>query len=78
VLALIGLLLKKRNAPQLTFKNLWVISAYTVTLPTVLMAVLDTLRIPVPFPTFIYWAIAVTMLYFVFERINQPRETTEQ
>ncbi|MBU9722448.1 MULTISPECIES: DUF1189 domain-containing protein [Bacillaceae] len=77
-LSLIGLFLSKRNAPQLSYKNLWVISAYTVTMPTVLFAIIDILQISIPFSFTIYWVIAIMMLYFVFGHINKPRGATHE
>ncbi|MBU9712111.1 DUF1189 domain-containing protein [Evansella tamaricis] len=78
-LSLIGLLLKRKNAANLSYKSVWVLSAYTVTLPTVLFAILDALRIQIPFFSFtLYWVIAIVMLYLVFTNIPQPREPVEE
>ena len=76
-LSLIALFIKRKTADQLNYRHCWILSAYTVTLPTMLFVVLDSLPIFIPFSFTIYWVIAISMLYFVFREIPRPRVSSE-
>jgi hypothetical protein len=73
-LSVIALLIKRKKAPQLSYKQLWVLSAYTVTLPTILMAVLESLGLFIPFSFAVYWIIAVVMMNAVLNHVPAPRQ----
>lgn len=79
-LSLIGYLMKRSAPISLTYRHIWILSAYTVTLPTVLSMIIDILRIP--FLTaanfFLYWLIAITMLFVVYKKLPTPKRKSPQ
>ncbi|WP_171051717.1 DUF1189 domain-containing protein [Alteribacter natronophilus] len=85
-LALLGLIFRKTaGLPNLTYKHLWVLSAFTVTLPTMITAFLNALPMVIPFQFAIYWTIAIVLLFQVLKNIPKPKkeepsygDTTEQ
>lgn len=74
-LSLIALLMKRKKADQLTYKHCWILAAYTVTLPTIILAVFDLIGFPLPFPIsfIVYWTIAVIMMNAVIKHIPAPK-----
>ncbi|SER69053.1 DUF1189 domain-containing protein [Salipaludibacillus aurantiacus] len=77
-LSVITLLLKRKVADQLTYKQGWILSAYAVTLPTVLFAVIEGLGLNLPFSFAIYWVIAIVMMNLVLKNIPAPRQAPEE
>lgn len=73
VLSVFGIILRNRAGVKLNFKQLWTLSVYAVTLPTVLFALLDSLNIIIPFSFGLYWIIAIAMLHLVIKQIPKPR-----
>ncbi|WP_280768458.1 DUF1189 domain-containing protein [Salipaludibacillus daqingensis] len=76
MLSVITLLLKRNAVDHLSYRQGWVLSAYTVTLPTVLFAVIDMFRIDIPFSLAIYWVIAIVMMNLVLRNIPRPKNET--
>ncbi|WP_018923755.1 DUF1189 domain-containing protein [Salsuginibacillus kocurii] len=74
-LSLFGLILKKRIQIKLTYKHIWVMSAYAVTLPTTFIALLDAIFPAVPFGFTIYWSVAIVMLALVFKKLPRPKSS---
>lgn len=72
-LSLIALIMKNSRGLKLTYTHCWILAAYTATLPTMVLAMFDTLQLQVPYTFAIYWTIAFVMLYFVFNNIPKPR-----
>lgn len=77
-LSVITLLLKRKVADQLNYKQGWVLSAYAVTLPTVMFAIIDTAGINIPFSFAIYWVIAIIMMNLVLKHVPAPQKETER
>ncbi|WP_216830020.1 DUF1189 domain-containing protein [Alkalihalobacterium elongatum] len=73
VLALIGLMLKNKAQLNLKYRHLWILAAYTVTLPTAFFAFTEALGIIIPFSFLFYWAIAIFMLYRVLQYVPKPK-----
>ncbi|WP_183040883.1 DUF1189 domain-containing protein [Salipaludibacillus neizhouensis] len=73
-LSVITLLLKRKTANQLNFKQGWVLSAYAVTLPTIIFAVFDAIGLNIPFSFAIYWVIAIVMINLVLRNIPKPKQ----
>ncbi|WP_096201271.1 DUF1189 domain-containing protein [Bacillus sp. FJAT-45350] len=77
VLGVIGLIIRSKLGVKLTYKQLWVLSAYAVTLPTTIFALLDLLYLNIPFSFTIYWVLAIVMLYMAAQRVPKPRPKVE-
>ncbi|MCT8139717.1 DUF1189 family protein [Anaerobacillus sp. CMMVII] len=78
VLTLFGLIIKRNTGITLSYKQVWVLSAYAVTLPTVFFAIIDGLNITIPFAFTLYWVVAVIMLYLIFKEIPQSQVKKEE
>ena len=74
-LALIGLALKNMMKSDLTYGQLWRLSAYSVTLPTIFFMIMEALKIFVPNGFFIYWLVAIIMLILVIKEISSSQQT---
>ncbi|WP_158735091.1 DUF1189 domain-containing protein [Alteribacillus sp. YIM 98480] len=77
-LTLFGLLIKKAAPIRLTYRQIWIICAYTVTLPTVISALIDVMPFQLPFAFTLYWAIAFFMLYNVYKNLPKPKNTESE
>ncbi|OIJ16110.1 hypothetical protein BKP35_03795 [Anaerobacillus arseniciselenatis] len=74
VLSFIGLILKKNAGITIPYKQVWILSAYAVTLPTVFFAITDSLYIYIPFSFTLYWLVAIIMLFLIFREIPKPKD----
>jgi hypothetical protein len=77
VLTIFGLIIRKNTGTVLSYKQVWILSAYAVTLPTVFFAIIDALSIYIPFAFTLYWIVAVIMLYLIFKEIPTPKQEEE-
>lgn len=75
-LSIFGLIIKRNAEVDLSYKQVWVLCAYAVTLPTVFFAITDSLNIYIPLSFTLYWIVAVIMLYLIFKEI--PRRQKEE
>ncbi|MGR6115550.1 DUF1189 domain-containing protein [Aeribacillus composti] len=73
-LAIVGLLFKKRMGKRLNFKQLWTISAYSVTLASVFFAIMNFFLIDISFALYINWFVHITVLYLVLKEIPSPKQ----
>ncbi|MCA0986053.1 DUF1189 domain-containing protein [Guptibacillus algicola] len=78
VLATIGLLLKNITQRKVSYKQLWVLSAYAVTIPTLFFAIMSLLRTQVPFGFLLYWLVATMLLFMVIKEIPLPKKRPEE
>ncbi|WP_338470262.1 DUF1189 domain-containing protein [Niallia sp. XMNu-256] len=69
-LALIGLMLKNMLGKDLKYGQLWRLSAYSVTLPTIFFMIMEALKTIVPSGFLIYWFVAIIMLVLVMKEIQ--------
>lgn len=73
VLATIGLVLLNIVKVRLNYKQLWVLAAYAVTLPTALLNVLEAFIPILPYTFILYWGIAIYIMYVVLSNIPKPK-----
>jgi hypothetical protein len=73
-LAFVGLLIKVKFRDKLTYKHLWVLSAYAVTLPTILFTFLDVIHVTISFSVFLYWGCAIFVLYLIMKKTPVPKK----
>lgn len=76
-LGLLGLLLARTQNKTLDYKKLWVLSAYAVTAPTILFALLDSTKIIIPFGFWLYWIISLLILHLTLKKIPTPKRQEE-
>lgn len=71
ILGLLGLglknILKRHN---LRYRHTWILSAYALTIPSVLFAIMDLLRIQIPGSIWINFAVSVVVLSLVMKEIK--------
>ncbi|MDG5788760.1 DUF1189 domain-containing protein [Evansella sp. AB-P1] len=72
-LSLLAMVMNSNRKTNLRYRQIWILSAYTVTLPTIIFALFDSLSIGIPYSFTIYWFIAFVMLLFVFKAIPVPK-----
>ncbi len=75
-LALVGMVLKNMLGKELKYGQLWRLSAYSVTLPTIFFMIMEALRTIVPSGFLIYWFVAIIMLVLVIKEI--PSSASEE
>jgi hypothetical protein len=74
VLAAIGLLLKNMAGRRLNYRQLWRMSAYSETLPTVFFTIMAALKTTVPNSFFINWAVIIIVLYLAINETPKPKK----
>lgn len=75
VLALIGLALKNILGKTIEYGQLWKLSAYSITLPTVFFTIMESLKTTVPSGFFIHWFVSIIMLVLILKEF--PSTKTE-
>jgi Protein of unknown function (DUF1189) len=74
ILAWIGLLLKNLAGRSISYRHLWRMAAYSVTLPTVFFTIMSALNTPVPNSFYINWFVEIIILFLAIKEI--PNEKT--
>ncbi|MDQ0299713.1 hypothetical protein J2S78_002133 [Salibacterium salarium] len=75
-LSVFGLLIKKASPIPLSYRQLWILSAHAVTLPTIAITLLNLLPFQIPWSFSIYWLIAFIWLYLIFTKLPIPKKKT--
>ncbi|PLR89475.1 DUF1189 domain-containing protein [Bacillus sp. T33-2] len=75
MLALFGLILKNIFGKRLKYPQLWRMSAYSVTLPTVFFTVMASLKTTVPYDYLLNWFVALSMLTLAMKEIPSPKQS---
>lgn len=73
LLAAIGLLLKQAFGHRLDYKHLWNMSAYAVTLPSVIIGLSVLLPFSLPFPAAIYFTLSIIILILAIRKVPMPK-----
>jgi Protein of unknown function (DUF1189) len=73
VLALFGLALKNMMGKNISYRSLWRVAAYSVTLPTVFFTIMESLKTIVPSGFFIHWFVAIMMLVLTLKEISSKK-----
>lgn len=74
VLATIGLSLKSLAGRKASYKQLWVLSVYSVTIPTLFFTIMALIKTSVPFGFVLYWFVAILLLYLTIREIPLPKK----
>jgi len=75
VLALLGLILKNLAGKKVTYGQLWKMSAYSETLPTLFFTIMAILKTSVPNSFWINWIVLIIMLYLAINEIPKLKKT---
>ncbi|MFC0188177.1 DUF1189 domain-containing protein [Fictibacillus aquaticus] len=73
LLAVIGLGMKNSLRRRLQYKQLWVMSIYSITLPVAFFTVMSLLKTSVPFSFFIFTGVSMIMLYLSIKEVPQQK-----
>ncbi|WP_391560211.1 DUF1189 domain-containing protein [Robertmurraya sp.] len=71
ILALFGLFIKNVTSRNLPYRQLWRLSAYSVTLPTIFFTIMEAFQTNVPNGFLINWFVSIIMLYLTVREIPQ-------
>lgn len=77
ILAWIGLLLKNLAGRSISYRHLWRMAAYSVTLPTVFFTIMSALNTPVPNSFYINWFVEIIILFLAIKEIPKEKTTIE-
>ncbi|MEX0416560.1 protein YqgB [Bacillus sp. C30] len=62
---------------KLSYKQVWTLTAYSYTIPTIFFMIMDLFKINVPGATFIYIAVVLIVLYLTIKEVPKPKEKQE-
>ncbi|MCL6616111.1 MAG: DUF1189 domain-containing protein [Anoxybacillus ayderensis] len=74
VLAFIGLIFRGTLNKRGTYRHMWSISAYSITLPTIFFTIMETLQIVVPYAVALDWFVSVTILFASIKELPSIKE----
>lgn len=63
IVSLIGLIINSTAKTNLSYRNIFKISVYSMTMPLIICTILDLLPVRIPFMWFIFYAIATVYVY---------------
>jgi hypothetical protein len=73
ILALFGLALKNLLGKNIHYRHLWLIAAYSVTLPTIFFMIMEGLKTIVPNGFFIHWFVSIMILMLAIKEIPSKK-----
>lgn len=73
VVAAAGLIIKNAIGRNLNYQQLWVMSAYTITLPSILLMLFSFFSLNITLPFLLYLALALILIYLTIQRVPKPR-----
>ncbi|WHX99331.1 DUF1189 domain-containing protein [Neobacillus sp. DY30] len=77
ILAWFGLLLKNLAGRTISYRHLWRMAAYSVTLPTVFFTIMSAINTPVPNSFLINWFVEIIILFLAIKEIPNEKTTIE-
>ncbi|MFP7297618.1 DUF1189 domain-containing protein [Neobacillus niacini] len=77
ILALFGLALKNLAQRNISYRHLWRMAAYSVTLPTVFFTIMTAINTPVPNSFMINWFVEIIILFLAIKEIPKEKETID-
>ncbi|SFL67138.1 DUF1189 domain-containing protein [Salibacterium qingdaonense] len=79
-LSVYGLIIRKRSPVPLSYRQIWIICAYAVTMPTILLTLINLFpgRLPDYQQNILYWFIAFVWLAVVYSRLPVPKKKRQQ
>ncbi|WP_147532373.1 DUF1189 domain-containing protein [Bacillus marasmi] len=73
ILAVLGLMIKNLTKRRLNYGQLWRMSAYSVTLPTLFFTIMNALQTVVPGGFLLNWVVAYMVLFLAVKEIPQSK-----
>lgn len=72
VLALFGLILKNIIGLNLKYRHVWILTSYSITLPTIFFTIMSAMNIQVLYGGSINWFVSTIILFFALKEIPKP------
>lgn len=69
ILAVVAILATKIFGRKLTYRHLWVMSCYSITLPSVLLTILFTLNVQIPYSFIWFWLVSFIICTLAITKI---------
>jgi hypothetical protein len=69
ILGLISMILSRRMNKYLKYKQLWILSSYGIVIPTVFVAIMESLNRTIPFQSLIFWFSALYVMYNILKEV---------
>ncbi|MCM3735678.1 DUF1189 domain-containing protein [Bacillus cytotoxicus] len=57
-----------------SYKQVWILTAYSYTIPTVFFMIMDLLKVHVPLSLFIFIVVVLIVLYLTIKEVPKPKE----
>lgn len=76
ILAVLGLIIKNITKRKLNYGQLWRMSAYSVTLPTLFFTIMAALKTTVPGGFLLNWLVAYVVLFLAVKEIPQMKKSS--
>ncbi|MEH7010076.1 DUF1189 domain-containing protein [Neobacillus niacini] len=77
ILALFGLVLKNLAGRSISYRHLWRMAAYSVTLPTVFFTIMSAINTTVPNSFIINWFVEIVILFLAIKEIPNEKANIE-
>jgi hypothetical protein len=77
ILALFGIALKNLARRTISYRHLWRMAAYSVTLPTVFFTIMAAINTTVPYSFMINWFVEMVILYLAIREIPADKTTIQ-
>lgn len=74
LVALFGMLLRNLVGQQHSFKHMWTMAAYAVTIPTMFFTIMAALQTPVTNGFLINWTVSLIILFLILKEIPEENE----
>ncbi|CAH0317228.1 hypothetical protein SRABI96_05279 [Peribacillus sp. Bi96] len=74
ILAAFGLLFKSALGRSTSYRHLWRIGAYSITLTTIFFTIMDSFQATVPFASLISWFVTLMMLYLSIKETSANKK----
>jgi len=71
IISLIGLIINSAAKTNLSYRNIFKISVYSITMPLLICTIMDLLPVLIPFKWFIFYAIATVYVYGAINSIKR-------
>jgi hypothetical protein len=78
ILAWIGIALKNLAGKNVSYRHLWRMAAYSVTLPTVFFTIMAAINTSVPNSFLINWFVEIIILFLAIKEIQNEKTTIEK
>ncbi|MGM9956660.1 MAG: DUF1189 domain-containing protein [Peribacillus sp.] len=74
ILAAFGTIFRSTMGRSISYRHLWRIAAYSITLSTIFFTIMDAFQAEVPFASFISWFVSLIMLHLSIRETNDNPE----